>query len=157
MNSSFLKYSRFITIAILGVFLGSCSNDDSQAQLDADVKIIEQYIADNNLQAEEVGLGLYIVTDFKGNGNTPNSTSTVSIRYRGYLTNGIEFDESWNNAANFSLSGTIEGWRKGIPQFREGGRGTLLMASYLGYGENSVGVIPSNSVLIFDIDLVAVY
>mgnify|MGYP000865043890 FL=1 len=99
----------------------------------------------------------FILTDNEGNGNRPNSTSNVLIKYRGYLPNGIEFDESWNTAANFNLSGTIEGWRKGIPQFKEGGRGTILMASYLGYGKNAAGIIPANSVLIFDIDLIAVY
>ena len=119
--------------------------------------LIEQYLEDNNLTAEEYDLGLYIIKNPEGNGNRPNSTSNVLIKYRGYLPNGAEFDESWNTAANFNLTGTIEGWRKGIPQFREGGRGTILMASYLGYGENSIGIIPSNSVLIFDIDLIAVY
>ena len=148
---------RFLTIAFFALILASCNKDDSQAQLAADVAIIEQYLEDNNLTAEEYDLGLYIIKNPEGNGNRPNSTSNVLIKYRGYLPNGAEFDESWNTAANFNLTGTIEGWRKGIPQFREGGRGTILMASYLGYGENSIGIIPSNSVLIFDIDLIAVY
>jgi len=148
---------RFLTIAFFALIFASCNKDDSQAQLAADVAIIEQYLEDNNLTAEEYDLGLYIIKNPEGNGNRPNSTSNVLIRYRGYLPNGAEFDESWNTAANFNLTGTIEGWRKGIPQFREGGRGTILMASYLGYGENSIRIIPSNSVLIFDIDLIAVY
>lgn len=139
------------------IFVAACSNGDAQAILDEDIRILEEYISDNNLDAEEIDLGLYIVKDPEGNGNRPNSTSTVRIRYRGYLPNGIEFDESWNTAINIDLAGTIEGWRRGIPQFREGGRGTILMASYLGYGKNSVGVIPENSVLIFDVNLIAVF
>jgi FKBP-type peptidyl-prolyl cis-trans isomerase FkpA len=157
MDFSFLRSSRLLIITALALAFTSCEKDDAQAQLTADVAIIEKYLSDNNLTAEEYDLGLYIVTDNEGNGNRPNSTSNVLIKYRGYLPNGIEFDESWNTAANFNLSGTIEGWRKGIPQFKEGGRGTILMASYLGYGKNAAGIIPANSVLIFDIDLIAVY
>ncbi len=155
--SSIKKYIRLALVLLSVILIGSCSTEDAQAQLDADVAIIEKYLADNNLTAEEYDLGLYIVMDYEGNGNRPNSTSDVLIKYRGYLPNEIVFDESWNNPANFNLSGTIEGWRKGIPQFKEGGRGTILMASYLGYGKNANGQIPAHSVLIFDIDLIAVY
>ena len=155
--SSIKKYIRLALVLLSVILIGSCSTEDAQAQLDADVAIIEKYLADNNLTAEEYDLGLYIVMDYEGNGNMTNSTSDVLIKYRGYLPNEIVFDESWNNPANFNLSGTIEGWRKGIPQFKEGGRGTILMASYLGYGKNANGQIPAHSVLIFDVDLIAVY
>jgi FKBP-type peptidyl-prolyl cis-trans isomerase len=159
MSFSLLKSSRVLIIALLALVFTSCNKEDAQAQLDADIAIIEKYLADNNLTAEEYDLGLYIVKNYEGNGNRPNSTSDVLIRYRGYLPNGLMFDDqNWNNAVNFNLSGVVEGWRRGIPQFKEGGRGTILMASYLGYGNNSPSAsIPDNSVLIFDIDLVAVY
>ena len=159
MNFSLLKHMRLLAVAAIALVFASCNGHDAQAQLDSDIAIIEKYITDNGLDAEEYDIGLYIVKDNEGNGNRPNSTSDVLVRYRGYLPNGVVFDDqSWNTSANFNLSGVVEGWRRGIPQFKEGGRGTILMASYLGYGENSPSsTIPDNSVLIFDIDLVAVF
>ena len=56
----------------------------------------------------------------------------------------------------FPLSGVIQGWQEGIPLFKEGGSGILLIPSALGYGSQSVGSIPANSVLIFDINLIDV-
>ena len=67
-----------------------------------------------------------------------------------------DFDQSSSNGITFPLSGVIQGWQEGIPLFKEGGSGILLIPSALGYGSQSVGTIPANSVLIFDINLIDV-
>jgi FKBP-type peptidyl-prolyl cis-trans isomerase len=48
------------------------------------------------------------------------------------------------------------GWQIGIPMMKEGGKAKLLIPSQLGYGSSNLGVIPPNSVLIFDIELIDV-
>lgn len=157
MNYNLFKKLRlFALILIAGVF-AACNSNDSQAQLDADIALIEKYLADNNLSAEEVDLGLYVIKDYEGNGNRPNSNSQVLVNYRGYLPDGTEFDKNLNASTPFNLQGVVQGWQRGIPQFKEGGYGTLLMASYLGYGTTARPNIPANSVLIFDIELIAVF
>ena len=50
----------------------------------------------------------------------------------------------------------IQGWDIGIPLFKEGGKGTLLIPSPMGYGPRDMGTIPANAVLEFDIELVKV-
>lgn len=157
MNFNLLKCSRLFALIAIAAAFTSCNSNDSQAQLDADLAIIEKYLADNNLSADEIDLGLYVIKDYEGNGNRPNSNSQVLVNYRGYLTDGTEFDKNLNATTPFNLAGVVQGWQRGIPQFKEGGYGTILMASYLGYGENSRPNIPANSVLIFDIELVAVF
>jgi FKBP-type peptidyl-prolyl cis-trans isomerase len=42
----------------------------------------------------------------------------------------------------------------GIPKFKEGGNGTLLIPSALGYGSTGTGSIPGNTVLVFDVELI---
>ncbi|MEL6669546.1 MAG: FKBP-type peptidyl-prolyl cis-trans isomerase, partial [Bacteroidota bacterium] len=44
----------------------------------------------------------------------------------------------------------------GLTLLQEGGRGTLLIPSVLGYGPRDMGSIPPNSVLVFDVELVKV-
>jgi len=78
------------------------------------------------------------------------------VAYTGYYTNGEIFDGSNAQGITFNLNGVIDGWRIGIPYFKEGGSGKLLIPSALGYGPNGGGSVPANSVLIFDIELIEV-
>ena len=158
-----IKMKHFIKsvlpiFALSGMLLfSSCSKDDSEEQLALDITIIEKYITDNGLNAKSTSTGLYYAIDYLGNGKYPNSNSQVLIRYRGTLVDGTLFDENWNPPINFKLNDVIQGWKQGIPLFREGGIGMLLIPSGLGYGDKNVGNIPPNSVLIFEIELISVY
>jgi FKBP-type peptidyl-prolyl cis-trans isomerase FkpA len=146
----------FTIIAVLAVLVVfSCKKKKISSQAKEDEKIITDYIAANNLNANATGSGLYYVITTQGTGAQPNSASTVTVKYKGYLKDGTVFDQSVNGAT-FSLGSVIKGWQEGIPYFKKGGKGMLLIPSALGYGAQATGNIPANSVLIFDIDLVDV-
>ena len=145
----------FILIVIVLSFL-SCKKKSTATQAELDEKIITNYISDNNLNATATGSGLYYVMTTVGTGVQPNSNSNVTVSYRGTLKDGTIFDQSAPAGATFSLKSVIKGWQEGIPLFKKGGKGTLLIPSALGYGANATGSIPANSVLIFDIDLINV-
>ena len=150
-----MKQISLLLLIILTLF--SCKKKEdavSQAQLDED--IITKYISNNNLDATATGSGLYYVLNTVGTGLKPLGSSTVTVAYKGYLTDGEVFDESTSAGISFSLDGVIEGWQEGIPYFKEGGDGILLIPSALGYGSQKQGSIPANSVLIFDISLIDV-
>ncbi|MDG1146728.1 MAG: FKBP-type peptidyl-prolyl cis-trans isomerase [Crocinitomicaceae bacterium] len=138
----------------LGLLLISCNKAEKQAQQDEE--IIKQYISDHNLDAIETGTGLYVVINNPGTGASCNATSDVTVDYKGYFTEGTIFDESNSTGITFNLSGVIAGWTEGIPYFKEGGHGILLVPSALGYGDQSNGGIPANTVLIFDVSLLEV-
>jgi FKBP-type peptidyl-prolyl cis-trans isomerase FkpA len=147
-----MKYLTFLSILIL--IFSACNKEDSQA--DKDDVIIQQYLADNSIQATKDPSGLYYVITEEGTGDHPDISSEVTVRYKGYLTDGTVFDETTGNAtATFPLSGLIRGWQIGIPKLKQGGKGTFFIPSDLGYGDNATGNIPANSVLIFDIELVS--
>ncbi len=148
------RYCSLLTILILNVLFFSCKKKVDQAT--SDDRIIKQYISDNNLNATATGSGLYYVISTQGTGAQPNSGSTVTVKYKGYLTNGTVFDQTGNSGASFGLGNVIKGWQEGIPLFKKGGKGMLLIPSALGYGDQAQGSIPANSVLIFDIELMDV-
>ncbi len=149
-----MKY--LFSLLILSVFLMSCAKKKAEKQATEDAAIIEQYIADNGLMATTTSSGLNYVRNVVGGGASCNAFSTVTVAYKGYFTDGSVFDESPEEGITFGLSNVIQGWTEGIPYFKEGGNGILIIPSALGYGPKGRGSIPGNSVLVFDVELIEV-
>jgi len=116
-------------------------------------KEIITYIADNELEAQKTDSGLYYIIEELGTGEQPTASSNVTVAYKGYFINDYVFDQSDSDGLSFSLNGVISGWTEGIPYFKEGGKGKLLVPSHLAYGSYGRGSIPGGAVLIFDIEL----
>ncbi len=151
-----------VILVTIGV-LSSCqkdllsATDAAQAeQLAIDDSIILSYLQAHSLTAQKDNSGLYYIITEEGNGKYPGSNSLVKVNYKGYLTDGTVFEDTKGSPANFYINQLIEGWKIGIPLVSEGGKITLFIPSYLGYGNYKVGNIPANSVLIFEIELVKV-
>jgi FKBP-type peptidyl-prolyl cis-trans isomerase FkpA len=147
---------RILLFLLVAVTSLHCKKDDDQSQTEIDKEIILQYIADNELDAMNIGSGLYYVNEETGTGENPDPSSTVRVAYSGYFTNGTVFDESNAEGITFGLNQVIQGWTMGLPFFKEGGSGKLLIPSELAYGSSPRSGIPANSVLIFDIHLIDV-
>jgi FKBP-type peptidyl-prolyl cis-trans isomerase FkpA len=94
----------------------------------------------------------YIITN-SGTGTQPTVSSNVTVAYKGYFTNGSVFDQSGSAGISFGLNQVIKGWTEGIPYFKTGGNGILLIPAHLGYGSSSNGRITGGSVLIFEVKL----
>ena len=148
---------KYLLPILLVVFsLSSCAKKKAEKQAATDEEIIQQYISDNNLNATATGSGLYYIIDTQGTGDGCTSASTVTVAYTGSFTDGTEFEQSPAQGVEFSLQGVIKGWTEGIPYFREGGVGKLILPSALAYGRSGSGSIPPNTVLVFDVELIDV-
>lgn len=94
-----------------------------------------------------------------GTGTTAQTGDTVTVNYTGTLTNGKEFDSTKGKKPfSFTLGAgqVIKGWDQGIVGMKVGGKRKLTIPPDLGYGSQAVGSIPSNSTLIFDVELLDV-
>jgi peptidylprolyl isomerase len=94
-----------------------------------------------------------------GNDTKPKPTDSVTVHYRGTLINGTEFDSSFkrNMPATFPLNGVIPGWTEGLQLIGVGGKAQLFIPPGLAYGERGAGnVIPPNSALIFEVELLKI-
>jgi peptidylprolyl isomerase len=98
----------------------------------------------------------------KGTGAVAGPDSTVVVNYVGALySNGKVFDASWVRHTPFTAAlgptpDVIEGWAKGIPGMKVGGRRELIIPPSLAYKAAGQGSIPPNATLVFIIDLLAV-
>lgn len=147
---------RCMLAALLGLTLAGCNKEDGMSQAEKDQVLIEDYLADNNITAEEHESGLYYRIDNTGTGPMPTISDEVEVRYKGYLLDGTVFDQTQGSSTiEFPLSNLIPAWQIGIPLISSGGSITLFSPSSLAYGSRRVGDIPANSVLVFEIDLVS--
>ena len=102
-----------------------------------------------------------IIEDLQpGDGKAVVKGALITTQYRGWLADGSEFDSSFSRGKPFQcVIGTgrvIKGWDQGLMGMQVGGKRKLLVPAHLGYGERSMGAIPPNSNLIFEIELLEV-
>lgn len=95
-----------------------------------------------------------------GDGKVVVKGALITAHYTGWLEDGTVFDSSVQKGRPFQcVIGTgrvIKGWDLGLMGMRVGGRRKLFVPAHLGYGERTVGRIPANSNLIFEIELLEV-
>jgi len=150
-----IKKLLVIFLAVLAVV--SCKKDDEEvSQDDIDDQIIQDYLAENDIDAVKDGTGMYYKIIKEGSGGHPTISQTVLVEYKGYLTDGTVFDNPSSSVA-LTLSQLIYGFQVGISKIQPGGEAIFFIPSGMGYGEQQVGDIPPNSVLIFDVTLIEYY
>jgi len=132
-----MKIKWLITMAIMFLVAG-CSKDDK------------------NMNGE-----LIIEDIIVGQGAEAVKYSIVTVNYTGWLEDGTKFDSSLNpgrEPLRFTLGAgqMIQGFDQGIPGMKVGGKRKLTIPPNLGYGSQDKGIIPPNSTLIFELDLLIV-
>jgi peptidylprolyl isomerase len=110
--------------------------------------------------------GLKYVDTVAGTGVTPQRGQQCLVHYTGWLADGRgqrgkKFDSSVDRgqplAIPIGVGRVIKGWDEGLLTMKVGGKRTLYIPSYLGYGPRGAGGdIPPNADLIFDVELLSV-
>lgn len=161
------KIYFFINLAFLMalIFVFSCKKQtyfyDYYGNLDKDVAIIDQYLADNNITAVKKSSGLRYVIHNQGFGSYPANGNTVRINYKGMLLDSTVFVNTYDNQVSYPFTvgsgSVVSGLDQGIRYIQERGKITIYVPSPLGYQNQAHGdLIPPNSILIFDVDLLSV-
>lgn len=143
-------------------------------QLEIDTQIIQDYLAENNIQATRTESGLYYVIESEGPGPEIQEGDLAFVHYAGYLMDGTIFDTSWKELAQSSgvyneqrdnvggysplevrvgLGQVIKGWDEGLGLLKKGDKAKFIIPSPLAYGDRDSGPIKPNSILIFDVEV----
>lgn len=94
-----------------------------------------------------------------GTGPSPAATSTVTVHYRGTLTNGTEFDSSYKRGQpiSFPLNKVVACWTQALQAMKIGDKTEVVCPPSMAYGDRGVpGAIPPNAILKFEVELLAI-
>jgi FKBP-type peptidyl-prolyl cis-trans isomerase FklB len=120
----------------------------------------EKFLAANKSKegVKTTSSGLQYKVLKEGNGAQPKASDTVTVNYRGTLTDGTEFDSSYKRGqpATFPVGGVIKGWTEGLQLMKVGSKYQLFIPPDLAYGEQGRPGIPANSTLVFEVELMDV-
>jgi FKBP-type peptidyl-prolyl cis-trans isomerase FklB len=93
----------------------------------------------------------------EGTGAIPETNDTVSVKYRGTLVNGKEFDgtdKRGDQPTKFPINRVIPGWTAALEHMKVGSKWELYIPSTLAYGDRGYGpAVEPGSTLIFEVEL----
>jgi FKBP-type peptidyl-prolyl cis-trans isomerase FkpA len=104
------------------------------------------------------GLQYEVLTEGNG-GAKPSATDSVTVHYKGTLTDGKVFDSSYDRGqpATFPLNRVIPGWTEGVQLMTVGSKYKFTIPPDLGYGARGApGAIPPNATLVFEVELIKI-
>ncbi|AWW30547.1 FKBP-type peptidyl-prolyl cis-trans isomerase [Echinicola strongylocentroti] len=164
----------FITALIVGLF-ASCIKDQESPQevYQKDLKKIEDYLATTDFQAKKTeqdpDRGIVMQWDsLSYSGIKSEEGDTLLVNYTGMLLDETVFDTNIEAVARENgmysserdyvplevySNNYIQGFLYALSEMEKGDRARVIMPSIWGYGNVDKGIIPPNSVLIFDLEL----
>lgn len=119
----------------------------------------KQYFAElvkSNDSVQELSDGIYYKVITMGEGEKPGATDVVTVHYRGTLTDGTQFDSSYDRGETieFPLDRVIKGWGIALQQMPVGSKWVIYIPSKLAYGtQGAGGLIGPNETLIFEVEM----
>ncbi|MEO1253843.1 MAG: FKBP-type peptidyl-prolyl cis-trans isomerase [Bacteroidota bacterium] len=152
---------RFLFFAFIAIiFISGCGNDQEgpsfEEQLAIDIEAIDDYLTDNNIDAEVHSSGIRYIINQDGTGENPRVGDDIAIKHSvSFLDNTALGGDTIGLTINLSPP-TIEAWRLMIPEVSEGGSITFYTPSGYAFGTRGNGAIPSNSILTYDVELLAI-
>ena len=138
--------------------VNAAAGDKVKAQRDADIAQINAKYP-NTTQTPS---GVRYIVEKKGNGSKPDRGKTVQVNYKGSFLSGQVFDSSDMQGKPIEfpagVGAVIKGWDEMILDMQTGEKRVVVIPPELAYGERGVGngVIPPNSFLVFEMELVGV-
>lgn len=137
-----------------------------EQQKDKEVKVIQQYLASQNISAQKTDKGTFVQIITQGSGPAIDSGKAVHVKYKGQTFAGEVFDTNMDSTFGHTepyvlvigQRGAIEGWDDGLRLFKKGDKGRLFIPSMLAYGPSPQpgSLIKPFENLIFDIEIVDV-
>lgn len=100
--------------------------------------------------------GAIVIPIKQGSGATPKADDTVTVHYKGTLTDGTVFDSSMDRGepVTIPLNGVIKCWTEGVQKIKVGGKAKLVCPADVAYGNRGAPPnIKPGATLVFEVEL----
>lgn len=146
--------NRLITLMSLLVLV-SCVQDSPNVKQIANLKFFIENQDQEGINVVEKGLHYAVLNYGDMNSKSPELSDTITAHFHGTLTDGTVFWSSVdsNEPLTIELSKLIEGCQKIISLMKINDKWRVYIDPSMAYGDEGRPGIPSNSILIFDIEL----
>ena len=146
---------RFFTLVMSLIVLTGCVQDSPNVKQIANMKFFIENQAQEGINVIEKGLHYAVLNSGDINSKSPELLDTITAHFHGTLTDGTVFWSSVesNEPLTIQLSGLIEGCQKAISLMKVNDKWRVYIDPSMAYGDEGRPGIPSNSILVFDIEL----
>jgi len=146
---------RFFTLVISLIVLTGCVQDGPNVKQIANMKFFIENQAQEGINVIEKGLHYAVLNSGDINSKSPELSDIITAHFHGTLTDGTVFWSSIesNEPLTIQLSGLIEGCQKVISRMKVNDKWRVYIDPSMAYGDEGRPGIPSNSILVFDIEL----
>ena len=146
---------RFFTLVISLIVLTGCVQDGPNVKQIANMKFFIENQAQEGINVIEKGLHYAVLNSGDINSKSPELSDIITAHFHGTLTDGTVFWSSIesNEPLTIQLSGLIEGCQKVISRMKVNDKWRVYIDPSMAYGDEDRPGIPSNSILVFDIEL----
>ena len=146
---------RFFTLIISLTVLVGCVQDSPNVKQIANMKFFIENQAQEGINVIEKGLHYAVLDSGDISSKSPELSDTITAHFHGTLTDGTVFWSSVesNEPLTIQLSGLIEGCQKAISLMKVNDIWRVYIDPSMAYGDEGRPGIPSNSILVFDIEL----
>ena len=146
---------RFFTLLMSLIVLTGCVQDSPNVKQIANMKFFIENQAQEGINVIEKGLHYAVLNSGDINSKSPELSDTITAHFHGTLTDGTVFWSSVesNEPLTIQLSGLIEGCPKVISLMKINDKWRVYIDPSMAYGDEGRPGIPSNSILVFDIEL----
>ena len=137
------------------IVLSGCVQDSPNVKQIANLKFFIENQAQEGINVIEKGLHYAVLNSGDINSKSPELSDTITAHFHGTLTDGKVFWSSVesNEPLTIQLSGLIEGCQKVISLMKVNDKWRVYIDPSMAYGDEGRPGIPSNSILVFDIEL----
>ena len=100
--------------------------------------------------------GAIVIPIKQGSGANPKADDTVTVHYKGTLTDGTVFDSSVDRGepVTIPLNGVIKCWTEGVQKIKVGGKAKLVCPADVAYGNRGAPPnIKPGATLVFEVEL----
>lgn len=148
---------KWIGLFVLLLSITSCTTY-SERDLEGFDKEIQAYLDSTGLKMEKTETGLYYSILNEGEGEKLiGYKDQVSFSYKGSFLNGNTFQViGKEEPLVYKVNQLIIGWQDALMMLKEGGRIHIIIPPQLGYATQKTDVIPANTVLMYELEVLEV-